>query len=112
MTDSLIRRWADLLVDYCLRVAPGETILIASELEARPLIEACYREVVLRGAHPIVRVELPGLAEFFVEHAPEPQLEPLSPVSMREAEVADGRIRISAESDTRSMRSVDPRRQA
>ena len=112
MLDDLVDRWATLLVDYCLRVTPGETILIASELEARPLVEACYREVVRRGAHPIVRVELPGLAEFFVEHASDLQLEHLSTVSIREAEVADGRIRIAAETDTRSMRRVDPSRQA
>ena len=112
MTDDLVGRWARLLVDYCLRVEAGETILIASELEARPLVEACFREVVLRGAHPITRVELPGLAEFFVANANDDQLGHLSPVSIREAEVADGRIRISAETDTRSMRGVDPARQA
>ncbi len=112
MTDDLVARWATLLVDYCLRVRAGETILIASELEARPLVEACFREVVLRGANPIVRVELPGLAEFFVGHATETQLAHLAPTSVREAEVVDGRIRISAEADTRSMRGVDPRRQA
>ena len=112
MIDALIARWATLLVDYCLRVEPGETVLIAAELDARPLVEACYREVVRRGAHPIVRVELPGLAEFFVEHAGEGQLAFLSPISIREAEVVDARIRISAESDTRSMRGVDPNRQA
>jgi aminopeptidase len=112
MTDDLVARWATLLVDYCLRVQPGETILIASELEARPLVEACFREVVRRGAHPIVRVELPGLSEFFIQHAAEEQLAHFSPVSIREAEVVDGRIRISAETDTRSMRGVDPGRQA
>ena len=112
MTDDLVSAWAKLLVDYCLRVEPGETILIASELAARPLIEACYRAVVDRGAHPLVRVELPGLAEYFVQHASEGQLAHLSPTSIREAEVVDGRIRISAETDTRSMRGVDPARQA
>jgi aminopeptidase len=101
-----------LLVDYCLRVAPGETILIASELEARPLVEACYRAVVLRGAHPLVRLELPGLAEFFVRHATEEQLAHLPPVGAVRGPDVDGRIRIAAESDTRSMSRVDPRRQA
>lgn len=112
MTDDLIGRWADLLVDYCLRVARGETIVISSELEARPLVEACYRAVVLRGAHPIVRLELPGLAEFFGGHADDEQLAYVSPIALHEAETADARIRISAESDTRSMRGVDPARQA
>src|SRR4051812_46351880 len=112
MTDDLVNRWATLLVDYCLGVAPGETILIASELEARPLVEACFRAVVARGANPVVRVELPGLAEHFVGHANDDQLAHLSPISIREAEVVDGRIRIAAESDTRSMKGVDPRKQA
>ena len=79
MTDDLVARWADLLVDYCLRVEPGETILIGSELEARPLVEACYRAVVLRGAHPLVRLDFPGLAEFFLEHATDEQLAHLPP---------------------------------
>jgi aminopeptidase len=112
MTDDMIARWADLLVDYCLRVAPGETILIGSEWEARPLVEACYRAVVTRGAHPLVRLELPGLAEFFAEHATDAQLAHVPPVALYEAEATDGRIRIAAESDTRSMSRVDPRRQA
>ena len=66
MNGTTIERWAELLADYCLKVQPGETILIGAELEARPLVEACYRTVVSRGAHPVVRVELPGLAEYFV----------------------------------------------
>jgi aminopeptidase len=112
VTDDRIGRWADLLVDYCLRVAPGETILIASDWEGRPLVEACCRAVVLREAHPLVRLELPGLGEFFLQNATETQLAHLPPVALYEAETVDGRIRISAESDTRSMRRVDPPRQA
>jgi aminopeptidase len=112
MTDDLVARWANLLVDYCLRVQPGETIAISSELEGRPLVEACFREVVKRGAHPVVRVELPGLAEFFVEHGTDAQLAHLSPLAIHEAAVVDGRIRISAEADTQSMKGIDPARQA
>ena len=112
MTDDLIDRWAHLLVDYCLRVEPSETIVISSELAARPLVEACYREVVLRGAHPLVRLELPGLAEFFIKHASDQQLAHLPPVALYEAETAAACIRIAAETDTRSMSKVDPARQA
>ena len=46
MTPDLNARWADLLVDYCLEVTPGATVVIASEWEGRPLVEACYRAVV------------------------------------------------------------------
>ena len=112
MTADQIARWADLLVDYCLRVEPGESILIASEWDGRPLVEASYRAVVRRGAHPIVRLEPPGLHEFFIEHASDAQLAHLPAIALYEAQTVDGRIRVSAEHDTRSMSRVDPRRQA
>ncbi len=110
--DDLITRWADLLVDYCLGVTPGETILIGSELEARPLVEACYKAIVLRGAHPLVRLELPGLAEFFLQNATEDQLGFVLPSSVFEAQSVAARIRIAADSDTKAMSRVDPKRQA
>jgi aminopeptidase len=101
-----------LLVDYCLRVASGESIVIASDWEARPLVEACYRAVVLRGAHPLVHLDLPGLSEFFLRHASDAQLEHVPPVGLYEAETAHARIRIAAESELRALAEVDPRRQA
>ncbi len=110
-TDA-IERWANLLVDYCLRVERGETILIASEIEARPLVEACYRAVVLRGAHPIVRLELPGLHEFFLMHGDDAQLAHVPPTALYEAGAIHGRIRIDAGSDSTAMSGVDPAWQA
>jgi aminopeptidase len=107
-----IGRWADLLVDYCLRVERGETILIASELAARPLVEACFKAVVRRGAYPIVRVELAGLHEFFLENASDVQLGFVSPTALYEAGSVDGRIRIDAGSDRDAMAKIDPARQA
>jgi aminopeptidase len=112
MTDDLCSRWADLLCDYCLGVKPGEVILIGSELDGRPLVEACYRAIVRRGAYPVVRLDLPGLAEFFVEHAPGPMLSYLPPLALYEAQAVDARIRIAAEHDTKGMSRVDPNRQA
>ncbi len=112
MRDDLIARWADLLVDYCLRVAPGETILIGSEWEGRPLVAACYKAVVLRGAYPLVRLDFPELTEFFLRNATDDQLAFVPPVAVYEAQAVAARIRISAESDTRAMSRVDPKRQA
>ena len=79
---------------------------------ARPLVEACYKAIVVRGGHPLVRLEIPGLNEFFIERATEAQLAHVPPTALFEAQSAAGRIRIAAESDTRSMSRVDPRRQA
>ncbi len=67
LKDDLIARWADLLVDYCLRVTPGESVLIGSEWAARPLVEACYKAVVLREAFPLIRLDFPGLSRILPE---------------------------------------------
>ncbi len=112
MQVEVVNRWADLLADYCLAVEPGETIAIGGELPARPLVEACYKAIVRRGAFPLVRVELPGLHEFFLTEASETQLAHVPAIALFEAQNASARIRIAAESDTRSMSRVDPRRQA
>ncbi len=50
MTDDQLDRWAELLAGYCLEARPGEEILVGTELEGRPLAEACFRALVLRGA--------------------------------------------------------------
>jgi aminopeptidase len=112
LQDGVVARWADLLVDYCLKVERGETIALSSEILARPLVEACYKSVVLRGAHPLVRLELPGLHEFFLEQATEDQLTHVPAPALFEAQAVNARIRIAAESDTHSMCRVDPARQA
>jgi aminopeptidase len=112
LRDDVVARWADLLTDYCLRVVPGETIAIGSEMGAWPLVEACYRALVLRGAHPLVRPEFPALTEFFLSHATDEQLAHVPPAALHEAEAIDASIRIAAEADVRAMTRADPRRQA
>ncbi len=112
METGVIEAWAGLLADYCLGVSAGETVLIGSDWEGRPLVEACARAVIVRGGHPLVRLDLPGLSEFFLEHASEPQLSHLPTTSLVEAASVDGRIRIAAESDTTGMARIDPARQA
>src|SRR5262249_25487617 len=109
---DLVERWAGLLADYCLRVAPGETILIGSEWNARPLVEACYRAVVARGAHPLIRYEFPHLTEYFLGHATDAQLAFVPPAALAGGKAVEGRIRIAAESDTRALSRVDATRQA
>jgi aminopeptidase len=112
LDDDLVARWAGLLVDYCLRVEQQETIVLSSDVVARPLVEACYKAIVLRGGHPLVRLELPGLHEFFLEHASDAQLAHVPAAALAEARLAGGRIRIAAESDRGAASRIDPRRQA
>lgn len=112
MDANLIQQWGDLLVDYCLAVAPGETIAISADLAARPLVEACYKAVVLRGGLPYTRIELPGLADFFLANADDAQLGRTPEWAVREAELTSARIRIAADVEPALPGAIDPRRQA
>jgi aminopeptidase len=112
LDDLVAARWADLLVEYCLRVERGETIVLSSSVIAQPLVEACYKAIVLQGGQPLLRLEIPGLHEFFLENASDDQLAHLPPEGLFEAQKVSARIRIAAESDIHSMSRVDPRRQA
>jgi aminopeptidase len=112
LKDEVVARWADLLVDYCLRVERGEAIVLGSEVTARPLVEACYKAVVLRGGHPLLHLELAGLPEFFLERATDEQLSFVPPGALAEAIASNAWIRIAAETDTQAMSRVDPQRQS
>jgi aminopeptidase len=112
LNDLVAARWADLLVDYCLGVEPGETIVLSSSVLAQPLVEASFKAIVGQGGHPLLRLEVPGLHEYFLERASEAQLAHLPQEALFEAQKVAARIRIAAESDIRSMSRVDPRRQA
>ena len=89
MTEATIARWADLLVDYCLRVEPDETVVVGSLWDGRALVEQCARRVIDRGALPIVRLDSPSLHEYFLDRAADSLLSKLSPIALVEAATAD-----------------------
>lgn len=74
-TDLRTRELAKLVVDYSLKVKKGENVIICGSAEAQEFIVALYKEVILQGAHPILRVGLPGLSPFFYKHAEKHQIE-------------------------------------
>ena len=47
---SILSKYAYLLTHYCLRVSPGDKVLISSTLLAEPLVRAVYREALEAGA--------------------------------------------------------------
>jgi leucyl aminopeptidase (aminopeptidase T) len=47
---SILSRYASLLTHYCLRVTPGDKILISSTTLAEPLVREVYREALSAGA--------------------------------------------------------------
>ncbi len=56
MADSRDRRYAELIVDSCLRVQPGWQVYVGGNPQARPLLEEICGAVARRGAYALLRV--------------------------------------------------------
>jgi aminopeptidase len=112
MQDPRIDKLAGVLVNYSVGVKPKDVVRVSGSVIALPLIRAVYREVLLAGGHPLLRLADDGCMDLFYEHAGPRQLDYLSPLAIREIETIDCSIGIWADENTRSLTRVDPKKQA
>jgi len=104
--------FARLLCGYCLDVREGQQVLLRSTTLAAPLLLELQREMLERGAWPLLRVELPGQARGFYEHARDVHLDGFPGLALEEARRADASVAIQAPENTRALTGVDPERLA
>jgi len=112
MRDPRYAKLAGVLVNYSVAVEKGDLVAIQGSAIAEPLLAEIYRAVLEAGAHPILRVQLPGLTEMFFKLAKQHQLKYVNPVAEFEIENLDKVISLWADSNTKSLANVDSKRQA
>ncbi|SNB62292.1 aminopeptidase [Thermoflexus hugenholtzii] len=112
MSDPRLEKWARVLVDYATAVKPGDKVALRGTPAAAPLLLTLYRQVLERGAYPHLLVSLPGAAEIFYRVAEDHQLTFVSPIDRLVVETFDVLISVLSETNTRSLSTVDPARQA
>jgi aminopeptidase len=112
MSDPRVVSLARVLTEYSVGVRPGDQVAIIATSEGAPLVREVYRQVLLRGGHPLVMVDVPGLQPIFFSAASDAQLRYISPVKKLICDTFDVRIRIESKSNTRELTGVDPARQA
>jgi aminopeptidase len=104
--DNIWQKYAKVLVEYSTDVQKGDLVIIRSESQAQPLIKAVYEEVVKKGAHPICKISIPGLAESYFKYASDEQLAFVDPFTKHEYEKANKFISIGAPYNTKNMAKV------
>ena len=72
--DLRARELAKLAVRYSVKVKPGEKVIISGGSEAMDFLVELYKEVILQKAHPIVRIGLPNVSDFFYKYANDEQI--------------------------------------
>ncbi len=105
--DLRTRKLAQLAVRYSVFVKPGEKVAISGGVEAIPFLVELYKEILLQGAHPMVRFALPNVADFFYKYANREQIERFPHEVMELAKSADKYIGVLTETNTRELTNVD-----
>jgi aminopeptidase len=102
--------FARLLCGYCLDAQPGQQVVVRSTTLAAPLLLAVQRELLERGAWPLLRTELPAAAEEWWAVARDAHLDSFPPAELAEAEHTDAALTIQAPENATALAGVDPAR--
>ena len=111
--DNLWEKYAKVLVDYSVKVKKGElTVIRTDSYQSQPLVKEIYKQVLLRGGHPVVKTAMEGLDEVFVKNATDEQLEYTDPMTELEYETAKNMISIGAPFNVKNMARMDSQKLA
>ena len=111
MPDPRIIKLADLLVNYCVKVQPGQWVFIDSHIIAEPLANEVLRAVLEAGGLPTIIMESDDILETSLKYANEEQLSWVSPTMKTLFEEADVLIALRAAGNTRHLSGIDPKKQ-
>jgi len=108
--DLRTRKLAQVAVRYSVFVKPGEKVIISGKADTIPFLIELYKEVILQKAHPIVKVGLPNVSDFFYKYATKKQIEYFPDYWMDTVKGADKYIGVYTESNTRELTNSDSKK--
>jgi len=110
MGDPRYAKMARVICEYSVGIRSGDMVFIHTSPAATPLVLELTREIVQRGGYPQYLVDLPGVDEVFLRYANDDQLRIGPPLMKKVVEEFDVRIRVGADSNTKALSNVDPRK--
>jgi aminopeptidase len=112
MIDKRLVKLANILTNYSLELKKNDLFVISGSEDAVPLIKEVYKQALVTGAHPHVRIYAEELDEIFYKYASEEQLKYISPLSKFEVKKISARLTILAPKNTKRLTNIDPKKQA
>lgn len=110
MRNPILKKFADVLVNYSADVKKGNLVRIGGPILGLPLIAELQRAVLQAGGHPLIRLAAEQLQEIHLKDASEEQLKFVDPVGLFEIGKIDRYIGIWAEENSRFSSNIDPKR--
>tara|TARA_Y100000310_G_C20687703_1_gene820163 strand:- start:2294 stop:3370 length:1077 start_codon:yes stop_codon:yes gene_type:complete len=108
--DLRTRELAKIAVNYSVAVKPKEKIIISGGPESMDFLVELYKEIILKGAYPIVKVGLPNINQFFYKYAKQHQLEYFPENWFNTIKDCQAYIGINTEENTKDLNSADPKK--
>lgn len=112
MRDERVAKLADLLVQYSVKVQPGDWCVIIGEEITRPLARELYRAVIEAGGQAATLLNDPELQVIRLLKASDEQLDFPSPIYKFIMEEADCLFSLEGSTNTRRLSNMDPVRVA
>lgn len=109
--NNLWEKYAKVLVEYSVDVQEGELTVIRTDSHlSQPLVKEIYKQVLLRGGHPVLRAGMDGINEIYIKNATDKQLEYIDPMLELEYKQAKNMISIGAPVNVRNMARSDAKK--
>ncbi len=118
MTDPRVEKLARVITEYSVGIQPGDRVYITASPVAQPLTLAIIEQVIKRGGHPHITAGsgynhldlVPGATELMLKYGSDEQLQYVNPFELMAVNDFDVRIAIKADTNTKSLSNVDPKR--
>lgn len=110
MVDPRIKKLADTLVNYSLKIKKKQLIALNFDVEAKELALQCHKLILEKEALPVVRANVPGFGYQYYKLATEDMLKIKPELELFKAKKLDGTISIGAEYNTREFTNIDPKK--
>jgi aminopeptidase len=111
MSDPRVGKLAKVLVNYSVKVKPGDWVTVTGDVLALPLINVVVEETLKAGGHPSVVMGDGSITETRLRFSSDEQLQWISPFERMMIEETNVLISLTASSNTRSLSAIDPKRQ-
>jgi len=107
LVDGRLSKMAIVLVDYSLSIKEGDSLLIQGNEITLPLIKEVYKEALIRGANPDVRVLAEDLQEILYKYGSDEQIKYVSPVVQCSAEKYNAVLKVGGSYHSKPLLNVD-----
>lgn len=110
MNEKRLNSFTNVIVDYSMKIKPGEKVIINSTTNAIPLIKSLYKKCLEIGALPMINISLDEIEEIGYKYGSDEFLNYISSIDKAIAEKVDCSVNILSPYNTRGLSNISENR--